>query len=387
MDINKTKAIVFEALNEARNLDMVIVPNGGYASGYTKDKLPPYPVGLFGALSVILGDDARSKIGLTFNETMALEAAFNNRPSKLKKKKAYPELEALGKKLVNDYCYGKKKKSDRSYWSDDYSVRTVHPTPRSYDTNIEVRPATAIPEMNMTPRDTSAVMRWSDVRPNAFISIGHSTSPIPPNEQYQSVHTGRISIATQLERAGLTVDAEVERQAVREEQEIIRRERARYLSCSPPTPELLSPASQETVDAITRLAEAIEPTSSPYDRIASGQNEESYPTDIYRRLMEHMGRNFNNAPTPSSPDQLDVICGVSATSTLDRHTITREQRGIMCAPTQAPSQRQEERAAGVSEEAYREALIRQRAATTTITTSADDWLSWNQYCEAREENE
>ena len=100
----------YEKLNEylkgvlktAKKLGLRVEPNGGYSMGYSINNLPPYPVGLMGALSIIEGEGARCKLGLTFDETMSLEYGFNTRvPDKKerRKRKFYPELWKIGADL------------------------------------------------------------------------------------------------------------------------------------------------------------------------------------------------------------------------------------------------------------------------------------------------
>jgi len=76
-------------LKTAKKLGLNVQPCGGYSMGYDINNLPPYPVGLFGALSIVEGPGARCKLGLTFDETESLEAGFNGcfTDTKNKKKK------------------------------------------------------------------------------------------------------------------------------------------------------------------------------------------------------------------------------------------------------------------------------------------------------------
>lgn len=90
-----------DMLYEAKQLGLVIQPKGGYAMGFNKNNLPIYPVGLFGALSIVKGQGARNTLGLTFEQTMSLEQGFNG-PSITsfnKKKCKHPQLERIGKRL------------------------------------------------------------------------------------------------------------------------------------------------------------------------------------------------------------------------------------------------------------------------------------------------
>ena len=92
-------------LRVAKKLGLNVVPNGGYAMSYSINRLPPYPVGLFGALSIVDGEGARGKLGLSFDETQAIEAGFNGQGNKKQKKRGrtYPELEAIGIELSKGY--------------------------------------------------------------------------------------------------------------------------------------------------------------------------------------------------------------------------------------------------------------------------------------------
>lgn len=75
-------------LKTAKKLGLIVHPEGGYSMGYDLNNLPPYAVGLFGALSIVEGQGARCKLGLTFDQTQSLEAGFDGRyPDKKKKKR------------------------------------------------------------------------------------------------------------------------------------------------------------------------------------------------------------------------------------------------------------------------------------------------------------
>lgn len=93
-------------LKTAKRLGLQIRPGGGYAMGYDFNNLPPYPVGLFGALSIVEGQGARCKLGLTFEETDCLEAGFNGNAPKAKRKRAKvnKELMVIGFEL-RQYIY------------------------------------------------------------------------------------------------------------------------------------------------------------------------------------------------------------------------------------------------------------------------------------------
>lgn len=83
-------------LKTAKKLGLNVIPGGGYTMGYDLNNLPPYPVGLFGALSIVEGPGSRCKLGLTFDETQSLEAGFNySFPAKSNKRKK------LNQELVN----------------------------------------------------------------------------------------------------------------------------------------------------------------------------------------------------------------------------------------------------------------------------------------------
>jgi len=104
-DIDLLRTKLADSIKEAKNLGMTIVPGGSYSTIYTKDNLPPYPVGLFGALSIVNGSEARSKLGLTYKQTEAIECGFNGDSIRGKKNKAHKELYMLGndlRKLVYD---------------------------------------------------------------------------------------------------------------------------------------------------------------------------------------------------------------------------------------------------------------------------------------------
>lgn len=91
-------------IKTAKKLGLVVQPGGGYTMSYDINNLPPYPVGLYGALSIVEGPGARCKLGLTFDETESLEAGFNGTYpnfSKKKKKKGSvsKELMTVGAEL------------------------------------------------------------------------------------------------------------------------------------------------------------------------------------------------------------------------------------------------------------------------------------------------
>lgn len=415
MDINKTKAIVFEALNEARNLGISIAPNGGYASGYNKDKLPPYSVGLFGALSVVLGDDARSKIGLTFNETMALEAAFNSRPSKLKKKKAYPELEALGKKLAIDYCYGKKNK--KSSWdsieehlttirssgpprslsytfpvADPVYIGSASPTIATFTGYSMSTSETAHLPISTTPRDTNTVERWDD----------GSVPPVAANNEQDSPqegswattrHQGRSEVVATTNRFDESVRAEYER--LREQMRVLRVEQPTSSQIMPVFPSSVQHIDLNiSVDGEVVEAEQEQPSASRLSQ---------YPRQNYNGSIPPAGTttintdNVGRVASISAQEEDEVSDWIVAGTEINRQLLQTQ----ITPPQETPStthntrrltqtlrrlQPTQDRAAGVSEEAYREALI-QRARERAQTGNMDGWREWNAYCEDREDEE
>lgn len=95
-------------LKTAKRIGLNVQSNGGYSMGYDINNLPPYPVGLFGALSIVEGHGARCRLGLTFDETESLEAGFNGcfleQKNKKKKKrrnfKPDTELMKIGVELA-----------------------------------------------------------------------------------------------------------------------------------------------------------------------------------------------------------------------------------------------------------------------------------------------
>lgn len=87
-------------LKTAKRLGLNVVVGGGYSMGYDINNLPPYPVGLFGALSIVEGPGARCKLGLPFDDTESLEAGFNGQmPRKKKGFKLNKELMDVGLEL------------------------------------------------------------------------------------------------------------------------------------------------------------------------------------------------------------------------------------------------------------------------------------------------
>lgn len=99
-------------LKTAKKLGLNVQPGGGYSMGYSINNLPPYPVGLFGALSIVDGQGGRCKLGLTFDETESLEAGFNGnfpdaRNKTKKKRKSFKpdaELIKIGGELALNYA-------------------------------------------------------------------------------------------------------------------------------------------------------------------------------------------------------------------------------------------------------------------------------------------
>lgn len=108
LEYSELKEYLKNVLKTARKLGLSIIPSGGYSMGYDMNNLPPYPVGLFGALSIVEGPGARCKLGLTFDQTQSLEAGFNscipNAKNRKKKKqrsfKIDSELVKIGAELA-----------------------------------------------------------------------------------------------------------------------------------------------------------------------------------------------------------------------------------------------------------------------------------------------
>lgn len=105
---------LLKELKDIKTLGVIIVPNGSYATGYNRDRLPPYQVGLIGALSLLYGDSARSSLGISFDESMALERGFNGDRSKDikyiikgRKRKENPiyKFHQIGHKLIQEIYY------------------------------------------------------------------------------------------------------------------------------------------------------------------------------------------------------------------------------------------------------------------------------------------
>ncbi len=139
------------AINVGKKLGLNIIPGGGYAMDYSFSRIPKYPVGLFGALSIVEGAGARSKLGLTYIQTSALEAGFNSmrndgapsapllQVSKIKKDDVYLKLEEIGKELGRKISppaprkFGIQKKKSRnsvaSYPLGNSSWRAAPPPP------------------------------------------------------------------------------------------------------------------------------------------------------------------------------------------------------------------------------------------------------------------
>lgn len=138
-----------KAINVAKKIGLSIIPRGGYAMDYDINKLPPYSVGLFGALSIVEGPGARSKLDLTYLQTSALEAGFNSvlysnapttitPPKRIKKDEVYLKLEAIGKELAKKVVpeiskrsptLKKKKKSAPPSYRNTWSTQTASAGP------------------------------------------------------------------------------------------------------------------------------------------------------------------------------------------------------------------------------------------------------------------
>jgi hypothetical protein len=111
IDYEALSTRLYKAIKIAKKLGLQVIPGGGYSMDASFRKVPTYPVGLFGALSIVEGQEARGKLGLTYLQTAALEAGFNSveypggsmRPAqskRIKKDDEYLKLEALGKELA-----------------------------------------------------------------------------------------------------------------------------------------------------------------------------------------------------------------------------------------------------------------------------------------------
>lgn len=105
-------------LKTAKKLGLNVQPGGGYTMGYDISNLPPYPVGLYGALSIIEGPGARCKLGLTFDQTQSLEAGFNgifpDTKNKKKKKRKNFDIDAELVKLGAELSFSLRRQPRRS---------------------------------------------------------------------------------------------------------------------------------------------------------------------------------------------------------------------------------------------------------------------------------
>lgn len=99
------------AIDIVKKLGVQISPNGGYCAGYSINNLPDFSVGLFGALSIVFGEGARSKLGLSYKESLALENGFNGASIKSLNRSGYkiyyPEYIIMGQALA-EYLLPKK---------------------------------------------------------------------------------------------------------------------------------------------------------------------------------------------------------------------------------------------------------------------------------------
>jgi hypothetical protein len=161
-----------KALNVAKKLGLEIIPGGGYATDYSIHKLPKYRVGLFGALSIVDGQGARSKLGLTYLQTSAIEAGFNSvphydapvvvsSPRKIKKDEVYLKLEAIGKelakKVITPYTPIKKRAFKKSPPRNTSAWREAS-SPTYYEPSIT--PPSNMPRIELAPEAIGVRQAW-----------------------------------------------------------------------------------------------------------------------------------------------------------------------------------------------------------------------------------
>ncbi len=198
------------ALKTAKKLGLSVAPGGGYAMSYDINNPPPYQVGLYGALSIIEGPAARSRLGLTFDETMALEAGFNGTGAKSRKKPAKrskkfkPELYKLGEELAKDFAL-KKKKAANVFDDNGDAIGFAAPTqqwrtmPREATMTFDYRPVDpATPtagtmtftepvfvggmpvrqDIEVLPADAPMEDAWHTFTLDGDITVGRTTAPV-----------------------------------------------------------------------------------------------------------------------------------------------------------------------------------------------------------------
>lgn len=136
---DELKKYLKNILKTAKKLGLQVQPGGGYAMGYDINNLPPYQVGLFGALSIIEGQGARCKFGptfgLSFDDTETLEAGFNGNMNTKKRKKNYKpnkELLMIGMELSRLVYRHQLPQQKKRPWEDDNILAP------SYDSGIQV---------------------------------------------------------------------------------------------------------------------------------------------------------------------------------------------------------------------------------------------------------
>lgn len=164
------------ALKTAKKLGLKVVSGGGYAMSYDINNPPPYPVGLFGALSIVEGPAARGRLGLTFDETMSLEAGFNGKKKPRKVRRFVPELYKIGQELSKEFSPKLKNKSSFA----DYFEVEASPWVRWRERLVEAEEP-----------------RWTTVRATAQPAAAplHVDPPTPP--QNRPAHPAGIPPTTQ----------------------------------------------------------------------------------------------------------------------------------------------------------------------------------------------
>ncbi len=183
---SELKEYLKNVLKTAKKLGVNVQPGGGYSMGYDMNNLPPYPVGLFGALSIVEGAGARCKLGLTFDQTQSLEAGFNgcepnakNKKKKIKRNfKTDEELFKIGVELARMLYSGRPGRLrgiSGLEWNDGWN---------SYEMPLAMPPKAAMPA---APMPAAPVQVFNIPATKAAITTTATTAAAPFYISYTSV--------------------------------------------------------------------------------------------------------------------------------------------------------------------------------------------------------
>jgi hypothetical protein len=194
-------------LKTAKKLGLIVRQSGGYSMGYDINNLPPYPVGLFGALSIVEGPGARCKLGLTFDETQSLEAGFNGveldtKNKKKKKRKVFKiddELIRIGAELAMllykpnpwrewDQVRGNEIVANQNFIGDNYAVVTppvlVGKLPAAKEVKVGAMLDGAAPPMVTFTTDWNGLYKnINDALEAVTTVVGQANEPLKINKK------------------------------------------------------------------------------------------------------------------------------------------------------------------------------------------------------------